>query len=426
MVHIATALFSAGSNARGQLAQGTQEDSHCFRRCVFFENQDNQLLYPGKVLSVAAGANHTVVLSQPSAGSTQLWGCGDGRRGQLGHRYQVEVGTSSVLRRIDFPEFTEYKITSIAASWEASFVALSHPDHGDVLLSTGNDDFGVLGIGSSPKRTESGFNQVAFENSLSLEYQGLIRILELRTGPHNAICILSCEEIPGGPTKVLTVGWGASRHGQLGISRRPSQIHQAHISIPTIVPIQGTRACAVGSQHIVFMSSSCSVMGLGSNRKDQISNLEKASDVLAVGATWNGSYIVRQDPHSSRKWTVLATGSNSHGQLASSPDVQTSASGLRTIVFPEDAFRSEFHSLACGSEHVLFCTRKTNKPGLHVGAEVWGWGWNEHGNLGLGHTDDVLAPALIWPQNLSVENSRVSSIWAGCGTSWIAVEMDNI
>jgi protein ATS1 len=60
--------------------------------------------------------------------------------------------------------------------------------------------------------------------------------------------------------------------------------------------------------------------------------------------------------------------------------------------------------------------------------ELWAWGWNEHGNLALGHCDDVRTPTHIpVPQTEGVapmmERSTITGIWAGCGTSWVATEV---
>jgi protein ATS1 len=71
---------------------------------------------------------------------------------------------------------------------------------------------------------------------------------------------------------------------------------------------------------------------------------------------------------------------------------------------------------ACGSEHVL-CVLESE--GGH--AEVWGWGWNEHGNLATGSLDDVKVPVRIWPSLPAQAKEKVVGVWAGCGTSWIAV-----
>ena len=74
---------------------------------------------------------------------------------------------------------------------------------------------------------------------------------------------------------------------------------------------------------------------------------------------------------------------------------------------------------ACGSEHVL-CVLESGGQ-----TEVGGWGWNEHGDLATGSLDDVRVHARIWPpspaQARGEKTGEVVEVWAGCGTSWIAV-----
>ena len=60
--------------------------------------------------------------------------------------------------------------------------------------------------------------------------------------------------------------------------------------------------------------------------------------------------------------------------------------------------------------------------------KLLGWGWNEHGNMGLGHTGDVMTPTVIPIPSLStpsatieIDPPKIVGIWAGCGTSWFAL-----
>ena len=54
-------LLSAGSNARGQLAQNTEEDSYTLQPCLFADI-GRTLTNGSKIMSVVGGANHTLVL----------------------------------------------------------------------------------------------------------------------------------------------------------------------------------------------------------------------------------------------------------------------------------------------------------------------------------------------------------------------------
>lgn len=69
-----------------------------------------------------------------------------------------------------------------------------------------------------------------------------------------------------------------------------------------------------------------------------------------------------------------------------------------------------------GSEHTLILTRQQD----HF--KVLAWGWNEHGNLGLGHTENVFEPTSVWQSPpASSASSTQPRVFAGSGTSFIAL-----
>jgi len=155
-------------------------------------------------------------------------------------------------------------------------------------------------------------------------------------------------------------------------------------------------------------------------------------NVQSVHCTWNGTYVVRSDD--SRHSTVFATGSHVKGQLGRimtpSVESQSTIQPLGPVHFPFASSSRRLVRMASGSEHLLSLfenTRDDSGAETEVEMEVWGWGWNEHGNLGVGTTEDIKLPARIWPP-ASGGNDRLGKavgIWAGCGTSWIALELSN-
>jgi alpha-tubulin suppressor-like RCC1 family protein len=73
-----------------------------------------------------------------------------------------------------------------------------------------------------------------------------------------------------------------------------------------------------------------------------------------------------------------------------------------------DSHFYEFHkllsgvdSVSAGSEHVLAI----------VASKAYSWGWNEHGNLGLGHTSNISIPT-------EVPLDSVASVWSGAAYSY--------
>lgn len=435
-------IFSAGSNAKGQLSQGSQIDCHVFRECSFYAALPDS----SEVIDIAAGANHTLLLLQIRNGKHEIWGCGDGSKGQLGDKFKREHGASSKFQPITlgFANHEEWVIKSIASAWETSFVVLSHGLEGDVLLSLGANDFGELGTGGQQNRNSSEIleldnltNVISFTHLFAhMPDKPVIRISDLKSGPHHVVAkITAC--FSDGHTEDIVAGWGAARHGQLGKSGHPTSTPFSTSIIPIPHPLQlsSIKSFALGIQHSVFLCSSGVVCALGSNRKQQCSGFDSLTGILDVAATWNGTYLV---DYQDSNWRLRGTGSNSKAQMASyssETNGERLTLGLVEIPFHEQLRQSELLNIACGSEHVLVAIRRSRPASSELPSapntidtgltEVWGWGWNEHGNLGLGHTEDVGIVTKIWllddRQGNRESKQKVMGVWAGCGTSWVVL-----
>ncbi|GBE77295.1 regulator of chromosome condensation 1/beta-lactamase-inhibitor protein II [Sparassis latifolia] len=431
-------LFSAGSNAQGQLATGSVADAYSFAPAIFLRAQQAGALPPGSlgISQIACGANHTLVLiACEDSAERELWGSGDGRRGQLGPSFcaasktvqgeqtEVDMGPLPVFRRLDLQleggarDLRGYTPRLIAAGWETSYIVLARAGQSDVLLAMGADDFGNRGVGGrgKGKEREEPWHIVELERFVNAS-QGktILTVKSLTTGPHTVIAqILVSSRDNDCQAQELMFGWGASRHGQLGGAEHkpPSFYASPH---PVVLP-EGAQergkvaACALGTQHTVFLHGSGRLSGIGSNRKAQLRGIGTLEGVTAIGCTWNGTYAVMHDG------SFVATGSHVRGLLGAGEE---GVSALAMVRFPFESGSRELLKMACGSEHVLclFALRDT-------ATEVWGWGWNEHGTLGIGSTGDVEAPVRVWPPaSEGLHLGKAVDVWAGCGTSWILVE----
>ncbi|KIM38330.1 hypothetical protein M413DRAFT_447829 [Hebeloma cylindrosporum] len=397
-------LLSSGSNAQGQLGNSSLDDSHVFKASLF-AGQPSRSLPPGtsRVIDVATGANHTLVLLELAGNKREIWGCGDGTKGQLGLNYQkgVSEGLSpTVFRKIHLglgeSGLEHYTFKFIAATWETSYIVLSCEGKPDVVLSMGSNDYGDLGVGGS-KHSPTDFHIVRFDHIAPVSERWEVQFIS--SGQRHVLLSIKSNDAS------LLVGWGTSRHGQLG---NPS--NTPFSSTPRIVSHQNDPpiiSSSLGIHHTIFLHDSGRISGLGSNRKGQLQVVESPDlGNTDIGCTWNGTYVIVEGR------IVYSSGSNSHHQLGR----QNGGSEPVAIVeFPESLGHSSL-KIACGSEHVLtLCSSE----------QVWGWGWNEHGNLGLGHTGDAPAPVRLWPPSyLDDRVSSIQGIWAGLGTSWICAEID--
>ncbi|RPD82703.1 RCC1/BLIP-II [Lentinus tigrinus ALCF2SS1-7] len=434
-------LLAAGSNARGQLATGDTEDAHQFCPCIFIGNSAGVL--PNRIAAVeqiACGSNHTLALLRTDDGKTELWGCGDGSKGQLGpsyvaHTHKASDDARAVFRPLDLSSevagvgpLDGFTVRLIAAGWETSYVALSHSDRGDVLLSMGANDFGNLGVGAcTSARSNQSVHVVDLSSVLPFDEVrpgAILKILSLSAGPHHTIVRVSFA-FPDGSSRTFLAGWGTSRHGQLGPILNEANRSNLSTSSPHPIPADDPddiMAISLGNQHTVCLRSSGHLHALGSNRKEQLSGIEALGGMKQIDCTWNGTYALLDTGE------VVATGSNTHCQLGRGAGTHERHGGLAPVQFPFVLSPGQVSYLICGSEHVLCIIDRSDssESDAHITREVWGWGWNEHGNLGTRGTDDVGVPVKIWPPPPSVVPAGESAgdvvhAWAGCGTSFLLV-----
>ena len=296
-----------------------------------------------------------------------------------------------------------------------------------MLISMGADNFGNLGVGGARGKGATPSMQSIHRVSLlgaSSNLPGggqVLLVRSLSVGPHHVVAAVSLT-MPDGATTEALVGWGTARHGQLGDATSGTQKAPPTQTSPRVIHLDGKRSVlgtvshsALGNQHTVFLHSSGRVSGIGSNRKSQLELLETVEGARDVACTWNGTYVLTRDGPGDG---IDATGSNNHGQLGRATSGTSGALGR--VDFPPSLGPQRILKLACGSEHVL-CLVEVDSHGT-ARREVWGWGWNEHGNLGIGTTEDAHVPVRIWPRDRNIAAIRVLDIWGGNGTSWIVVE----
>ncbi|KAG2341958.1 RCC1/BLIP-II [Suillus weaverae] len=408
-------LLAAGSNARGQLANGSDDDSHTFKECRFIGCTEG-MLPPNTlgILQLATGANHTLVLLELGDGRRELWGCGDGRKGQLGPEYMEQLTEFTPISTPLYETYASqgYTCCLIAAAWETSYLVLKLPSRPDVIISMGSNDFGALGVGT--KHTTVTPAVVSFDH-LTIEGRSIkpseLVVESIVAGPRHVV--LHVRTVFN--TEHTLIGWGLARHGQLGDTKVVNYDRPYIISLD--VSPDPVQTCSLGLQHTVVCHQSGRTTAFGSNKKGQLHRMGSWERVRQVGCTWNGTYLLRDDDEN----TLLSTGSNAHGQLGRESQVEEKEVTVGPVEFTShDGKLPSLKSFACGSEHVMAVISPYGSSDM----EVWGWGWNEHGNLGLDHTDDVPKPIKIWPAaGGHALDGRIARVWAGNGTSWILLQI---
>jgi protein ATS1 len=359
-------LFALGSNGRGKLGIGHENDAATPQMCIFDDQDVKSIGKEERILKIVAGGNHTIILFKSgaifAAGSNECGQCNlPSRIAQISIFKRVVVGDSYDPN----PTSGAPRFVDVSATWEATFLL----DTKGRVFSFGTGLKGELGRGNRLTVTGEIHDTPlpAFGNANS-------KIMRLYSGMRHSIAINNDGEV---------YGWGSCRKGELGADLQ----HRKEVWSPKklSVPFQ-CREAAVGRNFTIICGlAACQILG-----QDQelhgIAELEH-TPFEAIDAGWSTAYSFVNK-------RVQAFGRNDRGQ------------------FPSDDL-PDLSEFAAGSEHCL---------GLTSTGQALAWGWSEHGNCGQ-PTDSRGNVANRW-NLLTVPldgDEVVLDVAAGCATSFIIV-----
>lgn len=426
-------LLATGSNGCGQLGIAHRTDVSRFTPCAFSGGENP--LQDASVLALESGGNHSLLLLATTSRGNTIWTTGNNAQHQLGPGIPssdvwTPLDLASIRRAAGLEEQgTTYEPVAVACTWSSTLIVLSRTldsENGrrisDIVLSLGSNDFGELGCGTV---ADAGNVQIVrIPGWDARDSRSRMEIQHLSTGQRHVIatCIFSVD----GQHEQRIYGWGAARHGQLDISSFPESGNGSSASGPSQKPIRraskyptthptptsinlepfldpSTNIAQItcGTSHTVFRLSNGTLITLGSNAKHQ---RDVPRTCKGISSTWNGT--VGWDEQG-----VWAVGSNTHGQLGRSTS-STPSSNPHRIPIGDPSTPLHIYQLTCGSEHSLLLTDA---------GTLYAWGWNEHGNLGIGSVEDQWEPREVLIGDGGGTGS-VRGMWAGCGTSWVLVD----
>ncbi|KAJ1018748.1 hypothetical protein NDA13_006435 [Ustilago tritici] len=362
----------------------------------------------------------------------------------------------------------------------------------NVLVSLGfhrDNTFGELGCpppeASSAEPREGGDpckHLISFAGVLTeagLDANAQVEILDIAAGLRHAVVGLLVRT--GTEGRVIIAGWGSARHGQIGkvpeVAPSPSATSKRPGPAPAVVleprliwdwktPDPASIRCKVraGKEHTVVLvqgdvDGKTSILRcIGSNKHGQCAGTgdddasaallkyEVTPDHIAdVTCNWTTTHFLvsRQKGDARTRPLILSCGSNDHGQIGNASRQSTSSEKALVPAatnggdfYLTTAF-SEVEKLVSGSEHSLILG-KWHWESSEVKAEkgekqVWGWGWNEHGNLAQGikesrpvHDEPML---LLAPKQKCIRRGarhHPVNIWAGHGTTYVLAEVEEV
>jgi len=361
-------LFALGSNGSGQLGIGHKEDVSVPKQVLLPEDMDAS----ATITRVAAGGNHTVLLTDAG----ELFWAGDATSGACGRVSAEQKTVESQFCPIKLTDSTgeSFKVGLVAATWETTVITrLDSQGRNTSVYSFGAGQKGELGLGELIIRTPAPSKIADFPPEGT-------EVVDLAACMGHAVAVISNGDV---------YGWGNGRKGQLGAP-------DAVVNSPRKIEGVGFRVvrAVCGKDFTVLFGGPDDPQAqfLGSEKfgiKEALPTT--AEDWKDVRAGWGNVYVLQSDG------VLQSWGRNDHGQMvpANLPRVS---------------------KMAVGSEHALVLDDEGN---------VLTWGWGEHGNCGpkVENNDvkgrwNVIASTKFMPPN-----SKVTSIGAGCATSWIVIDI---
>ncbi|OAE35325.1 hypothetical protein AXG93_4491s1050 [Marchantia polymorpha subsp. ruderalis] len=385
-----TWIWSWGAGTRGQLASAASSDSLEPLRLSSFANArpvgDGSTAFrpcASSILDMACGGAHAAALLREAGEEhAQVVTWGNGESGALGHG--KELGDVSAPKIVEL--FHSINVCSLAAGWShTAFVT----ECGE-LYTCGSGSFGQLGHGDCEERL------------LPCKVQSLSSraVVKAACGMRHTLVLTDTQ---GTHAKSAVYSFGASRRGQLGLAE---------------LDVHGTER--LSSQKIVKVSIPQEIKEWTGNQ------------VVELAANGDHSAAITDED------VLWAWGSNQRGQLGSIEGTQKEPSPTSVENF--------FKEGGCRDDSVITCSADQHWPkmvrvhglegrkvvSLSAGSEhsavfledgelkVWGWG--EHGQLGLGNTDDAPIPQIvILPGNLS-KNEFTWRVICGSGFTFTVGE----
>ena len=361
--------YSWGSGGGGLLAQGTRDDHHTPTRIAAPPFASPPSSPSPAVTSVACSAVYSLACTSDG----RLWECGDALQSlSTAAAGEAAALTFSPLLPSPLP-FTQ-SVTSVSCGWSHCACLTSDGR----LFTWGDNRFGQLGHPTPPSTSSPPSSFVRHPTLVPLPHP----VTSIACGRRHSLALLSSSAL---------MGWGEGKVGQLGqpSPALPSNCafplpSPAPLSVPTFPPFSYLIAVRCGWTFSLLLTSDGLVLASGSNHWNQCAAgdatravqqwqvVQGLPPVVEVACGW--SHCLARD----REGGVWVWGRRSMGQAGDGrPDDRTRTAGVTRVVLGGEGMR--VRAVRCGSES---CMAVDEEGGL------WGWGWNEHGNLGGGGQEE--------------------------------------
>ncbi|CAA0834714.1 Regulator of chromosome condensation (RCC1) family protein [Striga hermonthica] len=372
-------IWSWGAGTEGQLATGSLRDEHSPQLL-----RSLSTLGP-PIISLSCGGAHVIAVS--AGGRVVTWG--RGTSGQLGHGETINSLEPKIVE-----SFAGFVITNVSAGWNHSgFVS-----EDGAIFTCGDGSFGQLGHGDYKSQC----------SPQKVLYFGSKNALQVACGMRHSLVLIR------GNVENQVYGFGSGKRGQLGISRDKVKL----ITVPQItMGLTNIRIISVSANgdHSAALSDDGSLYtwgrGFGCASDACVpSRLDTKFSIDKVALGWNHALLL------TREMELFMLGGNRHGALTDlqktslSDNVPGKSKEGVVKIIPDQHVDSKILNIAAGAEHSALVTEN---------GSIMTWGWGEHGQLGLGNSNDQTAPQVVSLGSKYDDNHAISNVYCGSGFTFV-------
>jgi len=336
------------------------------------DHQTSKSVLPSIPRALYAGGGHSALLTQNNR--LYLWGWND--YGQLGH-VLISAQTASPIPYLQKEDGTPMEVQNAALGHSHTLILEKSTRN---VYAFGENNRGQCGILTNSQDNDA--------SSTSFPIPVI---------PHQ-LKDVQCQSISAGVFHSLVI----TLTGYC-ISFGSSNFHQSNFGNPSaIIPPSNTaKVCtgwkppdtklvkaAAGQRHTLLLDEEGTVYTIGdnkhgqrgtvqSNRQDLIPTQVNLTNVVDIDCGWSHCIAAVRAVDGNgvaADIRLYGWGRNDKGQLGLG-HFQPVKEPTPLVIFPEDTQQPKIRSWSCGSE----CTMILTEDGT-----VYGTGWNEHGNLGIG------------------------------------------
>ncbi|KAK3907239.1 Secretion-regulating guanine nucleotide exchange factor [Frankliniella fusca] len=356
-------LYSWGANSHGQLGQNMVSEACCIPTEIIVPN-----LNPDHISSIVGGGGHTLALDR----SGRVYSCGWNNKGQLGSAENEVMAFQPI-------ETLTSQITQLACGWDSSLAVAAD----GTLIVWGSNHYSQLGL---PKQR---FNLLKSPKSLPFS-----KVKQASLGLRHLALVTE-------DGNVFVSGSGSK--GQLGLADANGQPFSEISTLTQVSELRNIVGVSCGQHHCIALSNVGKIFVWGDNRFGQLGFDSTVQPVVyqpqelplsaIPGVTGHPSSIYAGWTHSvllTDKGEIVNWGRNIYGQLGADGR-NRAVSWNPTLLRLSDRIKQ----VAVGSEHNVILTET---------GSIMSWGWNEHGNCGVGTQENVLEPTLVQIGQMSKAN----------------------